>query len=79
MGFDKETFSTRLRVKRAELKVSQAELSEKAGVNIATINSYENGYYTPMGRAGGLVMGWFVLFMAATGLFAVGWEFGKLR
>lgn len=32
-----------------------------------------------MGRAGGLVMGWFVLFMAATGLFAVGWEFGKLR
>lgn len=24
-------------------------------------------------------MGWFVLFMAATGLFAVGWEFGKLR
>lgn len=47
MGFDKDTFSTRLRVKRAELKVSQAELSEMAGVNIATINSYENGYYTP--------------------------------
>lgn len=69
MGFDKEKFSTRLRVKRAELKVSQAELSEKAGVSIATINGYENGYYTPgadklwaladaLGCDPGWLMGW---------------------
>ena len=47
MSFDKEAFATRLRVRRAELDMTQAELSERSGVNIATINSYENGGYTP--------------------------------
>ena len=69
MAFDKDAFATNLRVKRAELDMTQAELSERSGVNIATINSYENGGYTPgadklwalseaLGCTPGWLMGW---------------------
>ena len=47
MGFSKEAIARNLRVKRAELDMTQAELAEKSGVNIATINSYEQEGYTP--------------------------------
>ena len=47
MGFSKEAIAKNLRVKRAELDMTQAELAEKSGVNIATINSYENSGYMP--------------------------------
>ena len=47
MGFSKEAIARNLRVKRAELDMTQAELSERSGVNIATINSYEQEGYTP--------------------------------
>ena len=47
MGFSKEVVAKNLRVKRAELDITQEELSKRSRVNVATINSYENGGYTP--------------------------------
>ena len=47
MGFSKDAIARNLRVRRAELDMTQAELADLSGVNIATINSYENGGYTP--------------------------------
>lgn len=47
MGFCKEEMAKSLRVRRAELDMTQAELADLSGVNIATINSYEQGGYTP--------------------------------
>lgn len=47
MGFSKDELAKNLRVRRAELDMTQAELADLSGVNIATINSYENGGYTP--------------------------------
>ena len=32
---------------RGSPRRTEAELSERSGVNLATINSYENGGYTP--------------------------------
>jgi putative transcriptional regulator len=37
----------RLRVARAELRLSQEELARMAGVTRQTISSIENGQYTP--------------------------------
>lgn len=37
----------RLRVERAELRISQAELAEKVGVSRQTINAIERGDYSP--------------------------------
>lgn len=37
----------KLRVLRAEQKMSQAELAEKLGVSRQTINTIENGKYDP--------------------------------
>lgn len=45
--FDKELFAARLRGKRAERGLNQAELAEMSGVSVAAITSYENGGYTP--------------------------------
>ncbi|MFN3952146.1 MAG: helix-turn-helix transcriptional regulator [Thermaurantimonas sp.] len=37
----------RLRVERAELRISQAELAERVGVSRQTINAIERGDYSP--------------------------------
>ncbi|GCD78128.1 transcriptional regulator [Thermaurantimonas aggregans] len=37
----------RLRVERAEIKLSQAELAQKVGVSRQTINAIERGDYNP--------------------------------
>lgn len=47
LSFDKELFSARLRGKRAELKLSQADLAEKACICSDAIFKYENGVYAP--------------------------------
>lgn len=38
-----ETLSQNLRVQRAKLNISRAELSSRSGVNISTIEKLENG------------------------------------
>lgn len=48
--FSKDEFAKRMRVRRAELGISQMELAERIDMNIATVNSYEKGEsggYTP--------------------------------
>lgn len=40
--FDKKVFSARLRSKRGELKLSQGELAEKAGLSVSAIVHYED-------------------------------------
>ena len=47
MGFSKDAIARNLRVRRAELDISQSELSDLSGLSVATITSYENGGYTP--------------------------------
>lgn len=47
MGFNKEVFAARLRGKRAEKGISQAELAVKVGSCSDAISKYESGGYTP--------------------------------
>lgn len=45
--FDADKFAAKVRAKRAELDITQAELAERCGVNLTTICAYENGAAIP--------------------------------
>lgn len=45
--FDKDAFARNLRVKRAELDVTQGTLADETGLNIGTIVQYEDGSMVP--------------------------------
>ena len=45
MTFDKKEFASTLRAERARLGISQKELADKSGLNLATISQYENGEF----------------------------------
>lgn len=47
MGFDMSAMAAKLRGKRAEADLSQAEASEMAGINITTLSKYEAGDIVP--------------------------------
>lgn len=47
MLFDKSAFAANLRAERARRDMSQSELADKAGVNLATISQYEDGAFSP--------------------------------
>lgn len=47
MKFDTDHFAAKLRGKRAELDISQAQLAELTGLTIATIGAYESGSSVP--------------------------------
>ena len=47
MLFDKNAFAANLRAERGRCDVSQSELADKTGINIATISQYEDGAYVP--------------------------------
>lgn len=47
MGVDKYLLSNRIRILRAEKKMTQQDLAEKVGVSRQTIISTEKGNYTP--------------------------------
>lgn len=47
MTFDKKEFASTLRAERARLGISQKELADKSGLNLATISQYENGEFVP--------------------------------
>lgn len=47
MGTEKRLLSNRIRILRAEKKMTQKELAEKVGVSRQTIISIEKGNYTP--------------------------------
>lgn len=49
MLFDKNVFAANLRAERGRRDLSQGELAEKTGINIATICQYEDGAYVPGG------------------------------
>jgi putative transcriptional regulator len=42
-----ERLANRLKDRRTELGLTQAELAEKVGVTRKTVNTVENGVYTP--------------------------------
>ena len=42
-----ERLSNRLKERRAELGLTQAELAERVGVTRKTVNTVENGIFTP--------------------------------
>jgi putative transcriptional regulator len=42
-----ERLATRLKERRTELGFTQAELAEKVGVTRKTVNTVENGVFTP--------------------------------
>lgn len=42
-----ERLANRLRERRAELGITQAELAERVGVTRKTVNTVENGIFTP--------------------------------
>ena len=42
-----ERLANRLKDRRAELGLTQAELAEKVGVTRKTVNTVENGVFTP--------------------------------
>jgi putative transcriptional regulator len=42
-----ERLANRLKSLRAELDITQAELAEKVGVTRKTVNTVENGVFTP--------------------------------
>ena len=42
-----ELLSNRLKEKRGELRLTQAELAEAVGVTRKTVNTVENGIYVP--------------------------------
>ena len=43
MKFDAKVFGSKIRARRAELDISQAELSKMTGISVSTIVSYESG------------------------------------
>lgn len=47
MSFDRDALARSIRGRRAEMDITQAELAERAGVNITTIGAYESGERTP--------------------------------
>lgn len=47
MAFDRKTFAKNLRVRRAELDITQAELADRSGVTADLIWKYESGSTTP--------------------------------
>lgn len=49
MLFDKNVFAANLRAERSRRDMSQSELADRAGVNLATISQYESGSYVPGG------------------------------
>lgn len=49
MLFDKSVFAANLRAERSRRDMSQSELADRAGVNLATISQYESGSYVPGG------------------------------
>lgn len=49
MLFDKNVFAANLRAERARRDMSQSELADRAGVNLATISQYEDGAFVPGG------------------------------
>lgn len=49
MTFDKTVFAANLRAERARRDLSQSQLAEAAGVNLATICQYEDGSFVPGG------------------------------
>jgi putative transcriptional regulator len=42
-----ERLANRIKQKRAELDLTQAELAERCGVTRKTVNTVENGVFTP--------------------------------
>jgi putative transcriptional regulator len=42
-----EGLANRLKERRAELELTQAELAERVGVTRKTVNTVENGVFTP--------------------------------
>jgi putative transcriptional regulator len=42
-----ERLANRLKARRSELGLTQAELAEKVGVTRKTVNTVENGVFTP--------------------------------
>lgn len=49
MLFDKSVFAANLRAERARRDMSQSELADATGINLATISQYEDGAYVPGG------------------------------
>ena len=49
MLFDKQVFAANLRAERARRDISQSELAERSGINLATISQYEDGAFVPGG------------------------------
>ena len=49
MLFDKSVFAANLRAERARRDMSQSELADAAGINLATVSHYEDGSYVPGG------------------------------
>lgn len=49
MLFDKQVFAANLRAERARRDMSQSELSDRSGINLATISQYEDGAFVPGG------------------------------
>ena len=47
MLFDKNAFAANLRAERGRCDVSQSELADTTGINIATISQYADGAYVP--------------------------------
>lgn len=47
MAYSNETFAHRLKVARAEARMSQADLAEASGVDANSIARYEQGAVTP--------------------------------
>lgn len=45
--FDAATLARNIRVRRAELGITQRDLAELAGINIASVCAYENGTRIP--------------------------------
>lgn len=46
-GYEPEVLARSMRVRRAELDISQHELAQRMGVSTMTVTSYEGGSMTP--------------------------------
>lgn len=47
MKFSRSKLAENMRVQRAKLDCSQAQLAEMAGISVATVQQYEDGSMTP--------------------------------
>lgn len=47
MLFEKNVFAANLRAERARRDMSQSELADATGLNLATISQYEDGVFVP--------------------------------